>query len=95
MEKLDNYFLGLTAFGTWIDVEYPSDSDVVIVCSNDGYGLHPERLLLRGQVYMKDWKDTPGLTLIPVRSKEYIHLGATGSGTSGVKNRTLAEREAV
>ncbi len=93
MEELDDYTVAGSVFGTWIKVGIPNDSDLVMVCSNEGFGLKPERLLMWHQIYVKDWKNTPGLTLIPIRSKEYINLGAVGSDTSGTANRTLVERE--
>ena len=93
MEKLDDYTVTGSVFGAWVNVDKPKDSDLVMVCSNEGFGLKPERLLLWHQIYIKSWRNTPGLTLIPIRSKEYITLSAVGSDTSSVKNRTLAERE--
>ena len=88
-QDLADYEIASSTFGGRITARKPKDSDVVIVCSNEGGGLKPEKLLLWGQVYMEEWQDTPGLTLVPVRASEYIQLGAVGD----VRGRTLRQRE--
>lgn len=74
-------------FGPWINLDLPEGADAVIVCENDGRGLKPLSLRLRHQVYMKDVKNVKGLTIIPIRSLEYINA------TPWVQGRplTLAE----
>ena len=93
MNELDDYKKGYSEFGDQVIVEYPKDSDLVVLASNEGFGLKPFKLLFFHQIYWKDVKDVEGLTLIPIRSSEYINLTETGSVTSGLKKRTLWERE--
>ena len=58
-----------------------TDCDSVLLCRNSGYGIIPIRMLLPHQIYLKtleevirDHPDTREITLIPIRSKEYITL---------------------
>lgn len=68
-----------TQFGEQVDLPIPSDTNVVIVCINRGYGLIPMKVSLPHQLYWQeitDWiQEYPNIkevTAIPAKSSEYI-----------------------
>lgn len=61
-------------FGDHYQFPVPPGCNIVIVCSNDGTGLRPLRLLLPHQVSVRDWCLTPGLTIVPAKSEDYITI---------------------
>ncbi len=65
-------------FGKHFRFDLPKEATAVIVCENQGTGLVPLKLRLPGQIYVKDFGDVRGLTIIPIRSQEYICLADVG-----------------
>lgn len=61
-------------WGNVYEIAFPPDCNVVIVCSNDGTGLTPLCIRLPHQLYVAEFKDTKGLTLIPANSKHYVYI---------------------
>ncbi len=69
-----------TDFGHMIKLPVPNDCDLIIVCTNNGGGLVPVRLLLPHQLYREDLKklveqtNAREITIIPARSEEYFDV---------------------
>lgn len=71
-----------TQFGLQASFSIPEDCDIIIVCTNDGYGLKTVDLKLPHQLYKKRitelqsklFGDFGEITVIPARSKDYITI---------------------
>jgi len=87
MTKRKKFNVGLydSHFGKYFRLrnKIPEDCDLIVVCTNDGSGLIPKKVLLPHQLYLKDvnilLKELgvsyhKQVTIIPVRSEECIDL---------------------
>ena len=71
-----------THFGLAADFHMPEGCDIIIVCTNNGYGLQPVDLKLPHQLYKKRIKELENtldeyygeIVVIPASSKNYITI---------------------